>query len=250
MDNKKDSGIRDISTMSITDNVVKFSTNVHSLFSREGLSYVKKETLEFKNLGEASIYYSSVSAELNSAEPGTIEHFTKALSDSLKPKESLDDASFDEWRDKHFYKLLWKGVFGHRGSIKGNFTLDQLKGLYQADPKMEAVREYVDHHPETDFAKVLEEIEEGMKPRNRHVGNYPEALEPKPFPISEEDFFNKKYCDTIREMVVKSTICVDEAIMILKGSKDLSRDAHISMKLRDAGISKSQVLHTIRILNS
>jgi hypothetical protein len=77
-----------------------------------------------------------------------------------------------------------------------------------------------------------------------------QAPQPKPFQISEENFLNKEYCDTLRFVIVKSAIGVAEAALLLEGSKDLSRDAAVSMKLRDAGISSREVLHTIRILNS
>jgi hypothetical protein len=232
------------------------------------------EVLFAANLLGIGVEYNSITNGANiitgifdndASKPGnfTTEAFRKAIEEGMKPEEDIEEAEFYKWRKDHFRRTLWSDKFEHEGPIKGRFTIEQLKQLWQADPEMEAVRDYSDHHPDVDFAKTMDEMDEGMKIQileplsdedkklfkiefSKLNGTY----EPKPFPISEEDFYNKEYCDTLRFMIVKSCILVDEATLLLEGSKDLSRDASVSMKLRDAGIGPKQVLHTIRILNS
>jgi hypothetical protein len=252
METKKDAGLRDLMSMSITDSVIKFSTKVGPLFSREGLSYVKKETLEFKSIEDAWIYYNSISEELNPTKPrhgmGTTEQFTKAITEGFKSKEEIDDVVFYEWRDEHFRRFMWQNKFEHKGIIKGRFTIEQLKQLWQADPEMEAVRDYSDHHPDVDFAKTMDKIEDDFVKFDRSVGNYTD-LTPKPFQISEEDFYNKEKCDILRALVVESPINLDDATKLLKGSNDFARDALVIKKLALVGFEIIRINQVIKALN-
>lgn len=67
--------------------------------------------------------------------------------------------------------------------------------------------------------------------------------------ITEEIFYNKELCDSIRDISIMSACSLENAISLLEQSNNYERDSFIIKKLSDAGISFKQVMISIKSIN-
>ena len=67
--------------------------------------------------------------------------------------------------------------------------------------------------------------------------------------ITEEIFYNKELCDSIRDVTVNSPCNIKEAIILLSASNDYNRDKELIIKMYCVGLSRKQVLVFISAIN-
>ena len=65
-----------------------------------------------------------------------------------------------------------------------------------------------------------------------------------------EYFFDKEFCDAIRDIAMNSLANIEEAEMYMKVSKDYKRDSMIVKKLSNVGISRRGIMPVIKAMNS
>ena len=68
--------------------------------------------------------------------------------------------------------------------------------------------------------------------------------------ITEEIFYNKELCDSLRDIVMNSACDIEQAIRILNTSKNYSRDVELIKKLKNCGFGERQVLMFISAINN
>ena len=67
--------------------------------------------------------------------------------------------------------------------------------------------------------------------------------------IPEEVFYNKDFCDAIRDCVKVSATNYSNALRWLKGSSDVNRDAEIIKSLANSGVNSDTITVVISALN-
>ncbi len=67
--------------------------------------------------------------------------------------------------------------------------------------------------------------------------------------ITEEVFYDKELCDALREVALKSALCLNDALVIIQQSADLDRDIPIIKSLANAGYEPRKIEHIIKVLN-
>ena len=68
--------------------------------------------------------------------------------------------------------------------------------------------------------------------------------------ISEEIFYDKKLSDTLRDIVVNSACDLEQALRLIKFSKNHSRDVELIKKMKNCGFSEDKTSMFIKCINN